>query len=1350
MAKPGVNQQIGALGRNAPAKPEEQKAPASPKNRSGASGYQYVQPGRPRSSKPAPKVRIKPKPLNRPTGSTPNAAPVPMPGLNAAKLAMLRSLTSAKPFGPGYNVQNDRVRLGRNEDNANVEAIGKTLDQLNQTHGAKHVYDKGNVFRTESGLTGTTKDQVGTAAAPGVRYKLDAGVPRSQLTPAERNAADQAAKKRGVPISENYGRLDPFGGSGLPLEAAQKQDSIHAAGVKVLSQLARPAHALAGAELGFIKGGPIGAQKGAYEGLVKNKPFSHTQVLGALGVPKGPVRSVGGTALDLVTDPLNFVSGGTGGVAEAAARKAATRVETKAVAKGLKPEVAQRLGQTAGKRAAAVAPKGRGVVVKVAGKPVPSVTPATAAAGRAVKRVVKTKRARPVANVGSAVRGGVADVSPFVRPVGATHTQAFAGEEAARTARATRNTGLAAAEAKARGVAARLKPGEHQMVIDAIESGNLGSLPKHLTEVTRHADGSVKSLGPARELRDTMKHVLRQQRAAGVPIADITKGGTRRLDWSAYTKPKPRVRTTKVATGPEPRPFTGPRYIKTKPDKYGDVYLVDQAYGRRTLDKYGTYNLEKLNAEAKPLQRATTATKTETVEAPGFRVEPTSGKGPQVKGYFPHEKIPTDAETTHVGGSVGVKRASPGAGKARTIKEPLSTVRKKTPGLFDENVPTVYANALRNASNAIAQGTLHRNLAKLGRSIKPGRDFRYNPKTETVYRLYAEGTSGQKASRLVELDEKQIAGLGQGKAASGQYFVANKGVVDKAMATAGQPVGRDSTLLKGVDKVTGGWKRLATASPGFNVRNFVGDTEMAYRNTPARLLPRNMLRSARTVKAQNRFERAQAKGETPKPTKAGYAVPGEGFKTYDTHAAESRAAGGMRAGFVGRELTDLQHRALQEGKSGVEVKVKPSLTTRGLQKVKLKKLAAKQPAPGKRLNRYLQNREDVPRGATYAHYRAQGLSKDTASRVANREHIDYGNLTPAEKNVFRRIFPFYTFTARNIPNVARTLVQRPGKFANYELLREDASKALGLPADWQGNLTEGEQRQLGIPANLPGLGKVNISYSLPLTDLNEIPTSLNPAAYMTEAAHKAWSLANPGIKIPFELLANYNDYFRSAIQDPHHPLVPAPAWVKYLPGGVKKAFGVVDGYKGKSGSWAWDGKAGYVFSGLNPGLLNSASNLLTQGNVKSQSLPQKLAGTPSLGAKLTPLSPQTAKAKLDSLYKQAGTVSEQIAGLGQRNINAKNDPRGEWAGLRAKQKQLQSQIYSESAKAGVKLPGSGAPPKPKKVRKKSSGGSIWGGGGGSSGGSSGGGSSSGGGGSGSIWGDSGSSSSGSSSGSIWK
>jgi hypothetical protein len=166
------------------------------------------------------------------------------------------------------------------------------------------------------------------------------------------------------------------------------------------------------------------------------------------------------------------------------------------------------------------------------------------------------------------------------------------------------------------------------------------------------------------------------------------------------------------------------------------------------------------------------------------------------------------------------------------------------------------------------------------------------------------------------------------------------------------------------------------------------------------------------------------------------------------------------------------------------------------------------------MRRVGQYRENLVRLNTFTAALKRGLTDREAAGIVTDLHFDYGDLSQTERSL-RRVFPFYTFTARNTPLQARKVVTRPGKYANLEKLREEAAKAAGLPVgennDYQRKLKDYEQ--LGVPIPIPGIklpapgGKKTqaLAYAgLPVTDLNRI--TANPSS--SSSSRRRWSRAS--------------------------------------------------------------------------------------------------------------------------------------------------------------------------------------------------------------------------------------------------
>ena len=71
--------------------------------------------------------------------------------------------------------------------------------------------------------------------------------------------------------------------------------------------------------------------------------------------------------------------------------------------------------------------------------------------------------------------------------------------------------------------------------------------------------------------------------------------------------------------------------------------------------------------------------------------------------------------------------------------------------------------------------------------------------------------------------------------------------------------------------------------------------------------------------------------------------------------------------------------------------------------------------------------EDWIRGSHYLGARMKGLEHGDAVMETMKYQRDYNNLSEFEKNVMKKLFPFYTFTRRNLPPILEDLVNKPAK-----------------------------------------------------------------------------------------------------------------------------------------------------------------------------------------------------------------------------------------------------------------------------------------------------------------------------------
>ncbi len=87
--------------------------------------------------------------------------------------------------------------------------------------------------------------------------------------------------------------------------------------------------------------------------------------------------------------------------------------------------------------------------------------------------------------------------------------------------------------------------------------------------------------------------------------------------------------------------------------------------------------------------------------------------------------------------------------------------------------------------------------------------------------------------------------------------------------------------------------------------------------------------------------------------------------------------------------------------------------------------------------------EDNARMANFIDGLKKGMTPEDAAKRVRRTLFDYSDLTDFEKNVMKRIFPFYTWTRKNVPFQIRQMIQHPGKYKAIDTLRQEVEAAVG-------------------------------------------------------------------------------------------------------------------------------------------------------------------------------------------------------------------------------------------------------------------------------------------------------------------
>jgi hypothetical protein len=496
--------------------------------------------------------------------------------------------------------------------------------------------------------------------------------------------------------------------------------------------------------------------------------------------------------------------------------------------------------------------------------------------------------------------------------------------------------------------------------------------------------------------------------------------------------------------------------------------------------------------------------------------------------------------------------------KARTERRPRAEFRGTADDVYTENAPLTYY--LRGRSHAVKLGRAHvlKELRATGRKFTASTPLKDG---EGVYLMkHGEGPREVVGHDLAKL----LRGGSEGAdiARQGPMVVLHRDLVRVADEHGPSKIKDLENLGRIWDRsVQGRVKTILTVpNPQYHFTNLYGDLHNAYLGSNAVKLARNLGISTKALVFKAKRESAsRTLGKQVDPKGKGVMIDGQRVDYADL-IKEAEDSGAIGGGFIGRDLADVLD---AQGKETAERIGQGKIAKRTAvgRKVAGSKVGGRLVHPIDTIRDASQYREDGVRLATYLGARKRGLSPDQASKHVADIHVDYGDLTTFERSVLRRVFPFYTWTARNVRIQARTLAMRPGKFANLEKMRQELAIQLGLQPGWEGDLRDYEQR--GLPVPIPGLkdpsgNPLLLFPKLPATDLNRLSLSGQSDAIL--------AMVTPLIKAPTELTQNYNFFFKDKIDkflnekgpngETVQQLKPAPAWLaKLLDSGPAK-FGV--------------------------------------------------------------------------------------------------------------------------------------------------------------------------------------------------
>jgi hypothetical protein len=160
-----------------------------------------------------------------------------------------------------------------------------------------------------------------------------------------------------------------------------------------------------------------------------------------------------------------------------------------------------------------------------------------------------------------------------------------------------------------------------------------------------------------------------------------------------------------------------------------------------------------------------------------------------------------------------------------------------------------------------------------------------------------------------------------------------------------------------------------------------------------------------------------------------------------------------------------------------------------------------------------ENQDDFIRLAHYITKLRQGFVPEAAAAAVEKYHFNYGDLTQFERSVMKRVFPFWTWSSRNLPTVLEDLATHPGKVS--ATVRAGTRPA--RPTDEFVPDYIGENVAIPLPGAPGGSQRYLSSFGSPVED--EFLAAIGSVLHGSPARTLGEILggSNPAFKLPIEL-----------------------------------------------------------------------------------------------------------------------------------------------------------------------------------------------------------------------------------------
>lgn len=152
----------------------------------------------------------------------------------------------------------------------------------------------------------------------------------------------------------------------------------------------------------------------------------------------------------------------------------------------------------------------------------------------------------------------------------------------------------------------------------------------------------------------------------------------------------------------------------------------------------------------------------------------------------------------------------------------------------------------------------------------------------------------------------------------------------------------------------------------------------------------------------------------------------------------------------------------------------------------------------------------------------KGDSYEDAAKHVKKYLFDYGDLSPMEQQVMKRVIPFYTWSRKNIPLQIEAIATQPDKIQKLNLVKQNIEQGADKPD------------QENVPAYIKEAGPIYVGNS-PEHDVAKVVTLMNYLPLMDVGRivepEEFVNMVSPLMKAPLEYFVNYDSFRDKEIEE---------------------------------------------------------------------------------------------------------------------------------------------------------------------------------------------------------------------------